>query len=111
MKILLLVSSMHAGGAERVAATLSRGWVEHGHQVTLVPTYTGKGELFYPLHADVRLIWLADRLGARARSPLVPLVKLRALRQLVKETRPDVIVRSEEHTSELQSRENLVCRL
>ncbi|HLU77943.1 MAG TPA: glycosyltransferase family 4 protein [Burkholderiaceae bacterium] len=92
MKILLLVSSMHAGGAERVAATLSRGWVEHGHQVTLVPTYTGKGELFYPLHADVRLIWLADRLGARARSPLVPLVKLRALRQLVKETRPDVIV-------------------
>lgn len=92
MHILFLVSSMHAGGAERVAATLSKGWVEQGHQVTLVPTYTGKGKLFYELDARVRLEWLADRLGRARRTPLAPLAKLRALRRLVKETRPDVIV-------------------
>lgn len=92
MKILLLVSSMHAGGAERVAATLSRGWVEHGHQVTLVPTYTGKGELFYALDPRVRLEWLADHMGAAAQSRLAPIVKLRKLRALVQKERPDVIV-------------------
>src|SRR5207302_7445719 len=32
-------------------------------------------------------------------------------RQLVREPLGDLLIRSEEHTSELQSRENLVCRL
>ncbi len=92
MNILFLVSSMHAGGAERVAATLSAGWAERGHRVTLVPTYTGKGKLFYPLHTGVRLEWLADRLGRSASTPFVPFTKLWALRRLVREERPDVIV-------------------
>lgn len=92
MNILFFVSSMHAGGAERVAATLSRGWVQHGHRVTLVPTYTGKGTLFYELDPRVRVLWLADRLGQAGSSKLAPLVKLRALRRLIKEERPDVMV-------------------
>lgn len=92
MHILFFVSSMHAGGAERVAATLCKGWVEQGHQVTLVPTYTGKGTLFYELDPRVRLVWLADHLGRARRTPLAPLAKLRALRRLAKEARPDVIV-------------------
>ena len=87
MKILFFVSSMHAGGAERVAATLSSGWVRQGHQVTLVPTYTRKGKLFYELDPGVRLEWLADRLGRLGRTPLAPLVKLWAMRRLVKQQR------------------------
>lgn len=92
MNILFFVSSMHAGGAERVAATLTGGWVQAGHQVTLAPSFTGKGKLFYPLDPRVRIEWVADRLGRFARTPLAPLVKLRAMRRLVHETRPDVIV-------------------
>ena len=92
MKILFLVSSMHAGGAERVAATLSSAWARHGHRVTLVPTYSGKGSLFYELDSQVRVEWLAERMGRAARTPLAPLVKLKALRGLVKEEQPDVIV-------------------
>lgn len=92
MKILFLVSSMHAGGAERVAATLSGGWVNQGHEVILAPTYTGKGKLFYELHPEVRLEWVADRLGRVGRTPLAPFVKLLALRRMVREHRPDVIV-------------------
>lgn len=49
MKILMLVSSMHAGGAERVAATLVNAWAERGDDVTLTPTYSSKGTCFYPL--------------------------------------------------------------
>ena len=37
MKILMLVSSMHAGGAERVAATLVNAWSERGDTVILTP--------------------------------------------------------------------------
>lgn len=92
MNILFFVSSMHAGGAERVAATLTRGWAQQGHQVTLVPTFTGKGKLFYPLDPAVELVWLADRLGQAARTPLAPLVKLKAMRALARTQRPDVIV-------------------
>ena len=92
MKILLFVSSMHAGGAERVAATLTAGWVQSGHEVVLVPTYTQKGNLFYPLDPAVRLVWLADELGGLARGPVLPFIKLRALRRLVRRERPDVIV-------------------
>src|SRR5690606_949711 len=73
-------------------ATLSRAWVQHGHRVTLVPTYSGKGELFYEIGPDVRLEWLADRMGKAAQKPWAPFVKLAALRRLVKEENPDVIV-------------------
>ncbi|CFP13210.1 glycosyltransferase [Bordetella pertussis] len=66
MKILLLVSSMHAGGAERVAATLANGWAARGDQITLMPTYSSKGTCFYPLSDDVELLWLADRAGTRS---------------------------------------------
>lgn len=92
MKILFFVSSMHAGGAERVAATLSGGWARQGHEVTLAPTYTRKGKLFYPLDPGVRVEWVADRMGWAGRTPLAPFVKLWALRRMVRAYRPDVIV-------------------
>src|SRR3546814_3391088 len=63
VKIMLLVSSMHAGGAERVAATLANAWTLRGDSVTLVPTFSGKGTCFYPLVPGVDMVWLADSLG------------------------------------------------
>src|SRR5690606_11188970 len=82
----------HAGGAERVAATLSSAWARRGDTVTLVPTYTGKGTCFYPLNAAVRLEWLADRMGWLGRKLWPPVSKWFASRRLVRETQPDVIV-------------------
>ncbi len=92
MKILLLVSSMHAGGAERVAATLVNAWTDRGDTVTLVPTYSSKGTCFYPLSDAVDLVWLADRAGTRASGPLAAWQRLRALRALIREKNPDVVV-------------------
>ncbi len=92
MKIVFFVSSMHAGGAERVAATLAGAWAERGDEVILVPTYTKKGSLFYRLKPGVKLTWLADRMGWLARTPLASIRKWFAIRRLVKETRPDVII-------------------
>ncbi|MGB6105904.1 MAG: glycosyltransferase family 4 protein [Pusillimonas sp.] len=92
MKILFFVSSMHAGGAERVAATLANGWTRRGDTVTLVPTYTGKGSCFYPLEPAVRLEWLADRMSAAGRKAWPPISKWFAIRRLLRETQPDVVV-------------------
>src|SRR4051794_35761850 len=92
MMILFFVSSLHAGGAERVATTLASAWAQRGDTVILVPAYTGKGSCFYPLHKDVKLIWLADRMGSLGRKVFAPLAKWFAIRRLVRETRPDVIV-------------------
>lgn len=92
MRILFFVSSMHAGGAERVAATLASAWARRGDSVTLAPTYTKKGHCFYRLNAAVRLVWLADRMGWLGRKLWPPLAKWFAIRKLVREMRPDAIV-------------------
>ncbi|NYT65747.1 glycosyltransferase family 4 protein [Alcaligenaceae bacterium] len=92
MKILFFVSSLHAGGAERVATTLASAWTQRGDQVVLAPTYTGRGSCFYPLHKDVKLVWLADRIGPLGRKWFAPLAKWFAMRRLLRETQPDIIV-------------------
>ena len=92
MKILMLVSSMHAGGAERVAATLVNAWAERGDEVTLLPTYSAKGSCFYPVSDAVELVWLADLAQVRSGGPLAGVRRLRALRAYIKSSKPDVIV-------------------
>ncbi|MGE4368812.1 MAG: glycosyltransferase family 4 protein [Burkholderiaceae bacterium] len=92
MRIMFFVSSMNAGGAERVAATLANAWVARGDVVTLVPTYSGRGTCFYPLHPDVRLVWLADCLAGGLGKAARPVAKLLEIRALVRRSRPDVIV-------------------
>lgn len=92
MKIVFLVSSMNAGGAERVAATLANAWVQRGDSVTLVATFPHKGVCFYPLSEHVDFVWLADRMQAAPNRVLAGVNKLRALRRLVDEVQPDLVV-------------------
>lgn len=90
--ILFLVSSMEGGGAERVAALLSNQWVSEGHQVTLMPTFSGRGGSQYRLHERVKLDFLADRVGFTGQSPIRKIRRLYALRRAIREIKPDVIV-------------------
>lgn len=91
MKILFLLSSMHGGGAERVAATLANAWAARGDDVVLMPTYSGRGECVYEIAGNVRMVWLADLRGASS-GPLRSLKRLCALRRFIRRERPDVIV-------------------
>lgn len=92
MKILFLVSSMHRGGAERVAATLCNAWARRGDDVSLVATYSGRGECQYALFDEVRLIYLADLVSGRGGRILDYGARLRALRRLIREQAPDVVI-------------------
>lgn len=83
---------MQGGGAERVAATLCNHWSGAGHNVTLVPTFSGRGDCFYPLDERVRLEYLADRVGSRSRSASNKIRRFMALRNMIRESGPDVIV-------------------
>lgn len=92
MKIILLTSSLGAGGAERVATTLCNAWSARGDQVALVPTFSGGGKPFYDVSNDVELIYLADLVGSTSKSPLSYLRRLFALRKLIERTKPDAVI-------------------
>lgn len=92
MKILFFVSSLNAGGAERVATTLANAWAKQGNEVVLVPTYLAHRTSFYHVDDDVTLTWLADVPG-RALARKVPgLGKWLQIRTLIRTTQPDVVV-------------------
>lgn len=92
MNIMLCVSSMESGGAERVASTLVNSWAERGDTVTLVATYSGRGSCFYELSDHVELVYLADEAG-RAHCGLTGYFgRLRALRKLILTRKPDVVI-------------------
>ncbi|MCK5214490.1 MAG: glycosyltransferase family 4 protein [Candidatus Omnitrophica bacterium] len=92
MRILFLISSMHSGGAERVASTLANAWAARGDEVILMPTFSGRGECFYPLSQEIRLVYLADLVSSRVRTLWNRLARLLALRRFISSERPDVIV-------------------
>lgn len=83
---------MEGGGAERVAALLCNRWAALGYEVTLVPTFSGRGTCLYPLDRQVRLVFLADRVGIIRKTPLSMLRRLWAMRQLVREVRADTVL-------------------
>ena len=92
MKIMLLVSSLGNGGAERVASTLCNAWVARGDQVVLVPTFSKKSECFYELSSDVRLIHLADLVSSHKRSLVNQFARLKALRRFFVTEQPSIVI-------------------
>ena len=92
MRLLLLTSSMNAGGAERVACTLAHAWSSRGDQVTLMPTFSRGVGCFYALSPDIRLVYLADLVSSRAQTIVNQCIRLRALRRFIATEHPDVIV-------------------
>lgn len=84
MKILLSITSLGVGGAERLVTGLADCFVADGHKVMLV-SFHGEPEL-RPSDPRVRLVNLQMR-----RSPLGVLAAMGRFRLLVSEFRPDVV--------------------
>ncbi len=92
MRIILMTSSLGAGGAERVASTLCNEWVKEGHEVTLVATFSGGGSAFYPLLPSVNVIFLADLVPARKKSLGSYWRRLLVLRKIISSGAADVVI-------------------
>jgi GalNAc-alpha-(1->4)-GalNAc-alpha-(1->3)-diNAcBac-PP-undecaprenol alpha-1,4-N-acetyl-D-galactosaminyltransferase len=93
MRLVLVISSLEAGGAERVMSTLANGWAERGHHVTIVTDSPATSD-HYELTPNVRRISLdalsdsAGLLESIARNVL----RLRRLRSVFAEVTPDLVV-------------------
>ncbi len=100
MRLTLVISTLHAGGAERVMATLANAWVRRGDGITLI-TLGPADDDFYPLDSRVRRIGLnllkstrgiADRFRTSCR-------RISALRQSVRTTEADAVISFVERTN------------
>ncbi len=92
MNLVFFVSSLNAGGAERVACTLANAWARRGDRVTLVVTHMASRKSFYPLDRDVRIVWLGQSQQPLWHRLCPPLAKWLAMRSLVKRIAPDVVL-------------------
>lgn len=93
MNLLIVIYSLHSGGAERVTANLVNHWAEKGWQITVV-TLASREQDFYALHPAVQRIALgmageSTNAFAAVRNNLQ---RVLALRQVLREVRPDVAV-------------------
>jgi hypothetical protein len=93
MRIMLAITTMTAGGAERVAATLVNYWTAEGHQVALV-TVASTNRDFYPL--DYRVTRFALDLSHPTNTwrdfVMVNLNRITKLRSAIRKFKPDIIL-------------------
>jgi glycosyltransferase involved in cell wall biosynthesis len=97
--IVIVVSAMNMGGAQRVVSILCNHWSQNGYVVTLISTFTGEktnhnklNTNHYQLNKDVALKFLS-------KNPFFPknkawnlVWKLMHLRKLIKRQNPDVVI-------------------
>ncbi len=91
MKILILIHSLSAGGAERVTSNLANSWADRGWDVTIV-TIAGREWDFYLLHPNVKRIALAlDCTSSSAPAAFFNnLKRVLALRRVLLREKPNV---------------------
>jgi GalNAc-alpha-(1->4)-GalNAc-alpha-(1->3)-diNAcBac-PP-undecaprenol alpha-1,4-N-acetyl-D-galactosaminyltransferase len=96
-RILLVIHSLTAGGAERVLSLLANAWAARGDHVTIATLSAGGDRPFFALDPAVERLALGidgnpgpllSALGAAGRN----VSRLRAIRRAIRAARPDVIM-------------------
>ena len=91
MRLIIFISSMRGGGAERVTANLANHWAAQGWKVTIV-TLALLSDDFYELSPAVTRIALA--LDGNSRNSLVGIVqnlrRVLAIRRVLRQIQPDI---------------------
>jgi len=91
-RLVLVIPSLGAGGAERVLSTLANEWVQRGHDVVLI-TLTSTGNDFFPLDRKIRRAGLDLALNPRGgRWLTVNAARVNRLRSAIASAHPDVVV-------------------
>ena len=94
MKIVLAIKSMDdaKAGAERVMAAVASALAQRGHQVTLITFDAPGGRSFYPIDSRVRRVCLGIGHSDRRTTVLDFLRRIPAIRQTVRDVRPDIAI-------------------
>lgn len=90
--IVIIVSAMNMGGAQRVVSILCNYWSQNGHTVTLISTFSGDKINYYKLDEDVTLEYLRESRFLSKIKVFNPLLKLIYLRRLIKSHDPDIVI-------------------
>ena len=90
--IVIVVSAMNMGGAQRVVSILSDHWAKNGCDVTLISTFTGTTKSHFQINKNVTLKYLTDSPIFSKKNPLNLLWKLICLRKEIKIQNPDVVI-------------------
>lgn len=93
-RLTLVISSLGAGGAQRVMALLANHWVEQGWSVTLLTLDDGSEAPFFPVHTgiDHRHLGLYAVSGGWWRRVCNNLRRLMVLRRAIGQGRPQAVI-------------------
>lgn len=91
MHIAIILSSLGAGGAERVLAMLAGHWIAIGHRVTIIAFDSDSDPVFHDFGPAVRLVRL-DLPSGRGRAVALLVRRIRRLHQVLRDQAPDVVV-------------------
>jgi len=93
-RIALVISTLAAGGAERVAVTLCNAWAEAGHEVHLLTFESSETNPYYKLHSAIRLHSLNLLFPSSGILSFIRgnLVRIKTLRRELKRIEPDVTI-------------------
>lgn len=93
MRILLVISSLAGGGAERAVTTLSRMWAEHGDEVRVITISSSTRDVY---QLDARVSRAALDLERKSSSAVGAfwnsVLRLMKLRRQIRDFNPDAVV-------------------
>ena len=94
MRLMLLVPSLRAGGAERVLSTMANYWAGIGAEVDLVTLAPAREVPFYALDPAIRYLALdlTGPSGSALRAIDRNWARIRAVRQAIRAARPDALI-------------------
>lgn len=91
-KIVILVSAMNLGGAQRVVSILCEHWSQNDFDIALVSTFTGDIDNHYQVNNNINLIQI-PKVNLPFRSKLlISLSKLIHLRKIIHSEDPDIVI-------------------
>ncbi len=93
VRLTFVISSLHAGGAERILSIMANYWAEKGYAISFI-TLDSRDNDFYILNPDIQRYALALLRGSNTPWGILRKHTLRLfwMRNAIKESRPDVVI-------------------
>jgi glycosyltransferase involved in cell wall biosynthesis len=103
MKIIMVISSLNCGGAERVMSNMANYWADKDWQVILLTMDNGKEPPFYSLHPKINWIPLGVENNSfnLIQGALNNIKKIKVLRSAIKDNKPEAVISFMDRTNVL----------